>query len=366
MSFFETIEQYRDFDFAGAIGRAGEADVARALIAERPAAADFLAMLSPAAEGRLEDMARRSQETTLRHFGRVIQLYAPLYISNYCVNECAYCGFRQGTHIPRMKLTMEEIEREGRSLAATGIRHVLVLTGESRKESPVSYIREGIELLRKYFSSVSAEVYPVDEREYADLVSSGLDGLTIYQETYDELVYDALHRGPKRDYRWRLDAPERACRARVRTVGVGALLGLADWRRDAFLTGLHAAYLQDRFPEVEVSVSLPRLQPQEGHYTSPHEVGDRELVQIMCAFRLFIPRAGITVSTRERGYMRDNLVGLGVTRMSAGSHTEVGGYAQGPKTTGQFEIADHRSVEEVSAMIYARGYQPVFKDWQNL
>jgi 2-iminoacetate synthase len=366
MSFNEIITRYRGLDFVRAAERVSAHDVERTLAKQHLGEQDLLVLLSPAAAPFLEQMAIRSREVTLMHFGRVIQLYAPLYISNFCVNECAYCGFRHSTDIPRMKLTMEEIEVEARAIAATGIRHILVLTGESRKDSPVSYIRDAVTLLKRHFPSISVEVYPLEREEYRELVEAGTDGLTLYQETYDEALYDTIHRGPKRKYRYRLEAPERACEAHVRTVGVGALLGLSEWRRDSFLAALHAAWLQSRFPDTEISISLPRLQPQEGNFASPHEVGDRDLVQIMCAYRLFIPRAGITISTRERSYMRDNLIGLGVTRMSAGSHTEVGGYSLGGKTTGQFEIADHRSVEDICAMIDGKGYQPVFKDWQNL
>jgi 2-iminoacetate synthase len=334
--------------------------MARSRLSER----DYLVLLSPRAEGHLEEMAQRAHRLTVRHFGRVIQLYTPLYLSNHCVNSCLYCGFRVHNRLERKKLTPAQVENEARAIAATGLKHILILTGESRIETPVSYIMECVEVLRKYFTSVSIEVYPLEEEEYAGLISAGVDGLTIYQEVYDEEVYSELHpAGPKKNYRFRLEAPERAGRAGIRTVNVGALLGLHHWRTEAFFSGLHACYLQNLFPEAEVSISPPRMRPHLGGFAPRAEVSDRNLVQYLLAFRLFMPRAGITISTRERAEMRDNLIRLGATKMSAGSCTSVGGRLE-PESTGQFEISDGRSVAEMARAIYSRGYQPVYKDWQ--
>lgn len=344
---------------------ARETDVLRALGKEFPDERDFAALLSPAAVPHLERMARRAADSTLRHFGRTISLYAPLYLSSFCENECVYCGFRRTGRIARRKLSPEEVEEEAAALAVSGIRQVLMLTGESRAQTPVTYLRDCARILGRYFSSVSAEVYALEEEEYSLLVKAGADGLTIYQETYDESIYARLHRsGPKRDYGYRLDAPERACRAGMRAVSVGALLGLADLRAEVFAAGLHAAWLQRRYPGVEVGVSLPRLRPLKGEPGPGAAVTDRELVQAMTALRLFLPRAGINISTRESGALRANLIGLGVTRMSAGSRTTIGGYAAARARGGQFSVADGSGVAEVMAMIRSRGHQPVTKDWQ--
>jgi 2-iminoacetate synthase len=343
------------------------ADVERALASSRPDSDDFLTLLSPAAAGYLEPMAQRAHALTVQHFGKVILLYTPLYLANYCTNFCLYCGFAAPNPIRRDRLTMEEVAAEARLIGASGLRHILILTGESRKMSSVEYIRQCVEVLRPYFLSISIEVYPLATGEYARLVEAGVDGLTLYQETYERSLYAALHpRGPKRDYRNRLEAPERACGAGIRSVNIGALLGLADWRRDAFLTGLHADYLQHAYPEVEVSISLPRLRPHEGPFQPQQEVKDREFVQIMLAMRIFLPRVGITVSTRERADFRDHLIPLGVTKMSAGSCTQVGGRSHREAETGQFEISDQRDVPAVKQAIESRGYKAIFKDWHPL
>ncbi len=364
MSFYEVRQRYDKFDFAGFFEQVTDQQVKRAIAKNRLTELDYLALLSPRAEKYLEEMAQRAHRLTVQHFGRVILLYTPMYLANHCVNSCVYCGFKVQNKLDRKKLTPAEVEREARIIASTGLKHILILTGESRKESPVSYIRECVEVLKKYFTSISIEVYPLEEEEYAGLVSAGVDGFTMYQEVYDEEVYARLHpAGPKRNYRYRLEAPERACRAGMRTVNVGALLGLHDWRTEAFFTGLHANYLQDTYPDVEISISPPRMRPQLGGFQPRVEVSDKNLVQYMLAFRLFMPRGGITLSTRERAELRDHLVMLGVTKMSAGSCTAVGGRCN-RDSTGQFEISDERSVAEIAQMLYARGYQPVYKDWQ--
>ncbi|NPV73931.1 MAG: 2-iminoacetate synthase ThiH [Pelotomaculum sp.] len=364
MSFYEVRKEYAGFDFKGFFAGVTVDRVKRALSKSRLTEWDYLALLSPAAEECLEEMARKAHRLTVQHFGRVILLYTPLYLANYCVNRCVYCGFKANNRLERKKLTPAEVEREAGIIAATGLKHILILTGESRRHSPVSYIRECVEILKKYFTSISIEIYPLEESEYAELIAAGVDGLTIYQEVYDEEVYAELHpAGPKRNYRYRLEAPERACRAGMRTVNVGALLGLHDWRTEAFFTGLHASYLQDTFPDVEVSISPPRMRPQLGGFQPRVKVNDKNLVQYMLAFRLYMPRGGITISTRERAELRDHLVRLGATKMSAGSCTAVGGRS-GHESTGQFEISDGRSVAEMARMLYGQGYQPVYKDWQ--
>lgn len=366
-------------------------DVARVLRKERLAPHDLLTLLSPAAATQLEPMARRARELTVRHFGRTIQLFTPLYLSNHCTNQCRYCGFNARNHIPRQRLTDAEIVAEGTAIAATGLRHLLLLTGDARHMSGPDYIAHAARLLAPLFPSLSVEVYSLADEEYALLVDAGIDGMTMFQETYNEALYPDLHpAGPKRDYHFRLGAPERAARAGMRSVGLGALLGLDDWRRDAFFTALHGDWLQRHYPYVDVSFSVPRLRPHAGAFQPAHTVSDRDLVQVILAYRIFMPSAGITVSTRERADLRDNLIPLGVTRMSAGVSTAVGGHAvrkdghaahkqdghavckdeegqgDGDGATPQFEISDPRSADDMAGAIAARGYQPVYKDWESV
>ena len=364
MSFYDVLQSVDMAAVAQALEAATEADVLRALASERPTRADFLALLSPVGARQLEAMARRAHDLTVQHFGRAIHLFTPLYLANHCVNRCVYCGFNTHHDIHRRQLTLEEVEAEARCIAATGLKHILLLTGEAPKTSSVEYMAQCAQVLARYFASLSVEVYPLDRGGYAKLLEAGIDGMTMFQEAYDEAAYLPLHPGgPKRDYRFRLEAPDRACAAGFRQVGVGALLGLHDWRLEAFSTGLHADYLQSTYPSVEVSVSVPRIRPQTGGFQPKVEVADRDLVQYIAALRIFMPRAGVTLSSRERAGLRDNLLRLGVTRMSAGVSTSVGGRATGQNDPGQFEISDERSVAEMAAMFQAQGYQPVYKDW---
>lgn len=331
----------------------------------------LMALLSPAAEPFLERMARKAQGETLRHFGRTIQLFTPIYISNYCANRCLYCGFSASNIFDRLQLSPEQLEDEAKAIAATGLRQVLVLTGDALKKATPAYIANSLEILRRYFPALGLEIYAMTEAEYAELVAAGADSLTIYQETYDEALYAGLHiSGPKKDFLFRLGAPERAARAGVRAVNVAALLGLDDWRRDVFFTGLHAWWLRRRYPHLEIGVSLPRLRPCKGDenltYT-PRTVEDRHLVQALLALRIFLPEVGITISTRESASFRDQLVPLGVTRLSAGVTTAVGGHVvQDEENVPQFAISDDRSVDAVAAMLQGKGYQPVYKDWEPL
>ncbi|MGI9862079.1 2-iminoacetate synthase ThiH [Moorella naiadis] len=365
MGFYEEVyHRYNGFDFAAFLAGRTPDDVRQVLAKEHLQPADYLTLLSPAATGFLEEMAQKAHSLTLKNFGRVIFLFTPLYLSDFCVNRCAYCSFNAGNKFARTKLTLEQVEEEARAIAARGMRDILILTGESRQHSPVAYIKDCVSILKKYFSSVCIEVYPLEKEEYRELVAAGVDGLTMFQEVYDPQVYARYHRGPKSNYPYRLDAPERSCCAGIRTVGVGALLGLADWRREAFFTGLHAAYLQHKFWEVQISISLPRLRPSIGGFQPEHPVDDKSFVQILLAHRLFLPRAGITISTRESPAFRDNILPLGVTKMSAGSSTRVGGYAHPDGAAPQFEISDPRSVAEIRQLLLKKGYQPVFEDWQ--
>lgn len=364
MSFYQVIRNYDRHVINEKIHDVNNGDVERVLAKESISMDDFLVLISPVASNFLEEMAIKARNITLRHFGKAIVLYAPLYLANYCVNSCLYCGFNVSNHLDRRKLKVEEVTTEAESISKNGIRHILLLTGESSKHSSVDYIKACAREASEFFTSISIEVYPLEEADYRMLSENGVDGLTVYQEVYDEDVYKVMHPGgPKKNYLYRLDAPERGCRGGMRSVGIGALLGLGEWRTEAFYTALHANYLTKKYTNVEISVSLPRMRPHTGAFEVPCPVNDREFVQIMLAFRLFLNHVGITISTRERSQFRDNLVGLGVTRMSAGSVTEVGGYSN-LQGDGQFKISDERSVEDIRQMLYNKGFQPVFKDWQ--
>lgn len=366
MSFTQVLEQYADFDFDGFWQSRTDDHVRHSLSQELLTPMDFLTLLSPVAENHLEVMAQKSRRLTIQHFGRTIQLYIPLYISNFCNSECVYCGFNRRHAITRRKLTLEEIDMEARKIAQTGMRHVLVLTGEAPKLTPLDYLVASAEILKRYFASISIEIFPLETEEYAQLQKAGVDGLTIYQEVYDRQTYGRVHlAGRKTDYEYRLDAPARGARAGFRWVNIGALLGLADPRREAFLTGLHAHYLTHRYLETEISISMPRINAAEGGFQPEFSVDDRTFVQFLTAFRLFLPRAGIPISTRERAVFRDHLMLLGATRLSAGSRTDVGGYSGlEDSQCEQFEISDERSVDQIVAAIKAGGLQPVYKDWE--
>lgn len=345
-----------------------EADVTRALSRERMSPVDLLALLSPAAKPYLEVIAQKANRLTVRNFGKTISLFAPLYLANFCTNSCLYCSYNTQNKIVRRKLTLSEVEKEGQAIAATGLQHILLLTGESRQQSGPDYMETCVRLLRPYFASVGIEVYPLEKEEYRQLYVSGVDALTLFQETYNEEMYASVHpAGPKRNYRYRLDTPERACQAGIPSVNIGALLGLGEWREEAFYTALHVGYLEQTYSDVELAISVPRLRPHVGTFnpgTTP--VTDADLVQIITAFRLYLPRAGITLSTRESSFLRDNLLPLGITKISAGALTSVGGYAEDTEAgSTQFEIADQRSVPEIVAMLRAKGYQPNFCDWVN-
>lgn len=368
MSFFSIVERYREFDTERFFAQVTDADVERALAKDKPGAMDFLALLSPRAAGHLEAMARKAHQLTVQYFGRTIQMFIPLYLSNHCTNHCAYCGFNHKNPILRRKLSLAEIETEAQAIAGTGMQHILFLTGEAPHLTPMDYLVEAARLLKRYFASVAIEVYPLEVEEYRQLQQAGVDGMTLFQETYDQEVYKRVHpAGRKRDYHWRLNAPERAAQGGMRVVNIGPLLGLAEPRREIFLTGLHARYLDDTYLETEVAVSLPRFNAAEGDFHPDFYVNDKTFVQFMTALRIFLPRAGLTISTRESAAFRDRILPLGATRYSAGSSTGVGGYTEiRVEQTPQFEITDDRSVEEVTAAIVARGYQPVYKDWDQI
>lgn len=367
MDFSDILDGYQHFDFDHFFATVTPAEVQAALAGDRLTERDLLILLSPVAAPFLEAMARKAQQLTIQNFGKIIFLFTPLYLSNYCENQCAYCGFSSDNEFIRKKLTGPELAVAAEEIASQDIKHILILTGESREHTPPAYLKDCVKVLNNYFSSISLEVYPLAGEEYGELIAAGVDGLTIYQEVYDEQVYAQVHlAGPKRDYRFRLEAPERGCRAGMRTVTIGPLLGLTDWRREVFFAGIHAAYLQNKYWDVEVNLSFPRLRPYRGGFTCQTPVDDQTFVQIILASRLFLPRAGLTISTRESAELRDHILPLGATKMSAWSSTEVGGRRQGKKGAGQFEIADRRDVGEMKEMLLNKGYQPIFKDWQKV
>ncbi|MBC8002228.1 MAG: 2-iminoacetate synthase ThiH [Opitutaceae bacterium] len=353
---------------------------------------DFARLISPAGADLLEPLCQRSQHLTRQRFGKVIRLFAPLYLSNECINNCKYCGFSRDNAILRVTLSVDEVVREARELADQGFRSILLVAGEHPKFVSSGYMADCIRALHEFVPSVSLEVGPMEADEYRPLTAAGADGLVVYQETYDRNVYADMHTsGPKRNFDWRLETPERAYAAGFRRLGIGALYGLADWRMEAIAVAAHAEYLLRHCWKSQVTVSLPRLRPCAGEFQPLTHLGDRELVQLICAFRLFLPDVGLVLSTREPAKLRDGLIPLGITMISAGSHTEPGGYTGAGKenihrtekgriqeigasewatngtratnATGQFEIADDRSPQEVADLVRRLGYEPVWKDW---
>ena len=356
--------------------------------------ADFAQLLSPVASECLEPLGRRSQALTRQRFGKVIRLFAPLYLSNECVNNCRYCGFSRDNPILRVTLSVDEVAREARALKEKGFRNLLLVAGEHPKFVSHGYLVDCVQALRRDMPGISLEVGPMEAAEYQPIARAGAEGLVVYQETYDRAVYAEMHTaGPKRNFDWRLETPERAYAAGFRRLGIGALLGLGDWRREAIAVAAHAQYLLRNCWKAQLTISLPRLRPCAGEFQPLTHMTDRDLTQLVCAFRLFLPDVGLVLSTREPARLRDGLIPLGVTLISAGSHTEPGGYTgagrekihhtergrivelaagssewaanshRATNATGQFDIADERSPEEVAELIRRLGYEPVWKDW---
>jgi 2-iminoacetate synthase len=327
--------------------------------------ADFGALLSPAAGARLEELARASQELTIARFGRTMHMYAPLYLSNECLTTCAYCGFARELPIARKTLTPEETLAEARWLLRQGFRSILLLTGEHQRLTGVEFLEDRIRRLAGEVPALAIEVQVWSEDEYRRLVAAGCDAVVIYQETYHPETYARVHlAGRKRHYEWRLLGPERAARAGMRRVGIGALLGLHDdWRYEALVTAAHARFLTKRYWRTQVTVSVPRIRPSASGFEPRDQITDRELVQLICALRLLLPDVGIVISARETAEFRDGLFKIGVTHTSAGSHSEPGGYTRPKEATAQFEVADLRSPAEVAGRLRELGYEPVWGDW---
>jgi 2-iminoacetate synthase len=377
--------------------RATESTVAQAQASLEKSALgleDFARLLSPAAGELLELMGRRSAALTQQRFGKVIRLFAPIYLSNECINNCRYCGFSRDNAILRVTLTPEEVRAEAHALMAHGFRNLLLVAGEHPKYVSTPYLADCVQALHSEVPSLSLEVGPMETEAYRRLAEAGADGLVVYQETYDRAVYAEMHTsGPKRNFEWRLETPERAGAAGFRRLGIGALYGLADWRMESLCVAAHAGYLLRHCWKSAVTISLPRLRPCAGEFQPRTQMSDRELVQLVCAFRLLFPDVGLVLSTREPAWLRDGLIPLGITLMSAGSHTEPGGYtgagrdklhrtergrivelaagssewapteSRATAATGQFQVADERPAQEVADLIRRLGYEPVWKDW---
>ncbi len=364
----KTIAAMESYDY----NRYTEKDVRMALAHETCSIEDFKALLSPAAAPFLEEMAKRAKMETSKHFGNTVYLFTPLYIANYCENYCVYCGFNCYNDIHRKKLSAEEIEHEMKVIADSGIEEILMLTGESRAASDVTYIGEACRLARKYFRNVGLEIYPVNSDEYRYLHECGADYVTVFQETYDSDKYETLHlMGHKRIFPYRFEAQERAIMGGMRGVGFSALLGLSDFRKDALATALHVYYLQRKYPHAEYSLSCPRLRPIiNNDKINPLDVHEKELCQILCAYRIFLPYVGITVSSREQKHFRDGIVKIAATKVSAGVSTGIGDHESkysGEENTDagdeQFEISDGRSFEQMYGDMENEGLQPVLNDY---
>lgn len=325
---------------------------------------DFISLISPAALPYLEQMAQMSNRITQKRFGKTIQMYDPLYLSNECSNSCKYCGYNVTNNIERITLTEEQILKEVQILKSYGFDHILLVTGESKKKAGTEYLKNVIKLIKPYFALVSMEVQPLEQTEYETLISEGLNSVYVYQETYNRDSYHFYHpEGDKADFYYRLETPDRLGKAGIYKIGLGVLLGLDDWRADSFFVALHLSYLEKKYWQTKYSVSLPRLRPAVGIIEPKVNVSDKELVQLICAYRLLNEEVEISLSTRESEKFRTNVIKLGITSISAGSRTNPGGYAEGKRSLEQFVIADERSPGQITEMIRMQGYEVVWKDW---
>ena len=359
----KVISEMNDYDY----NKYTVNDVRRALSKEYLNLEDFKALLSKAAEECLEEMAQRAKVETRKHFGNSVYMFTPIYIANYCENYCIYCGFNCHNKIRRAALNKEEIHKEMAAISKTGLEEILILTGESRKVSDVKYIGEACKIAKQYFKMVGLEVYPMNSDEYAYLHKCGADYVTVFQETYNSDKYETLHlEGHKRIFPYRFNAQERALKGGMRGVGFAALLGLDDFRKDAFATGMHAYLLQRKYPQAEIAFSCPRLRPIiNNDKINPKDVHEKQLLQVILAYRIFMPFASITISTRECERFRNNIIGLAATKISAGVSTGIGSHVEEVEDKGdaQFEISDGRTVAEVKEAIVERGLQPVMNDY---
>lgn len=368
MSSFNSIfESYNWEEIKSSIYSKTGNDVESALSSANRTLEDFKALISPAASSYLEEMANLSQKLTLKRFGRTIQMYVPLYLSNECNNICTYCGFSYDNKVRRKTLSPMEIMQEVAVIKAMGYDHVLLVTGEATQSVHVDYFKNVLDLIRPHFSHISMEVQPLDLVDYRDLKSYGLNTVLVYQETYHQEDYKKHHpKGKKSNFQYRLETPDRLGQAGIHKMGLGVLIGLEDWRTDSFFTALHLSYLEKKYWQSKYSLSFPRLRPFSGGLEPKVEMDDRELVQLICAYRIFNEEVELSISTRESPNFRNNIIKLGVTAISAGSKTNPGGYSVEPQSLEQFEISDDRSAQEIARVIVSQGYEPVWKDWDNI
>ena len=365
--FSEQIKNYQWDDIGLSIYSKNAEDVRRALAKSRIDLEDFKALVSPAAEPFLEEMAQKSHQLTLQRFGKTQQFYIPLYLSNMCSNICSYCGFSMHNKIRRTILNPQQIEDECIAIKKLGFDHILLVTGESERKVGLEYFKQALLIIRRYFSHISLEVQPLDQDEYAQLVDYGVDAVLVYQETYQPTTYAKHHlKGKKTDFNYRLNTADRIGRAGIDKIGLGCLIGLEDWRTDCFYVAAHLNYLQKKYWKSRYTLSFPRLRPCAGGLEIKSEMNDKQLVQLICAYRLFNPEVELSLSTRESENFRDNVLPLGITSLSAGSSTQPGGYAeQSIDALQQFEISDQRSPEQMSELIKKQGYEAVWKDWDH-
>lgn len=362
--FKELFDNHNWDDVKASIYSKTETDVLNALQKENHTLEDFKALISPAAMPYLEKMARLSQQLTLKRFGKTIQMYVPLYLSNECQNICTYCGFSFDNHIKRKTLSDAEILKEVAAIKALGYDHVLLVTGEANQTVGVPYLKNAIKLVRPFFSHISIEVQPLEQNEYEELIAEGLNTVLVYQETYHKADYNIHHtKGRKSNFDYRLETPDRLGKAGIYKIGLGVLIGLEDWRTDSFFNALHLNYLEKKYWQTKYTVSFPRLRPAEGVVLPKVIMSDKELVQLICAYRIFNGEIELSISTRENAIFRNNIIKLGITSMSAGSKTNPGGYAVELESLEQFHISDERSTFEIAEMINKQGYETVWKDW---
>ncbi|WP_136667183.1 2-iminoacetate synthase ThiH [Flavobacterium sp. H122] len=365
MTTFKTLFENYDWDtIQSKIYRTTETEVRNSLARSKRTLDDFLVLISPAAQPFLEQMAQMSHQLTKKRFGKTIQMYAPMYLSNECQNICTYCGFSLDNKIKRKTLTDKEIELETAELKKAGFDHVLLVTGEANYTVNINYFLNAVEQIKNDFANISVEVQPLSQEEYEQLHQAGVHTVLVYQETYHQEVYKQYHpKGKKSNFDFRLETPDRIGKSGIHKIGLGVLLGLEDWRTDSFFNALHLDYLQKTYWQSKYSVSFPRLRPAEGIIEPNFIMEDRDLLQLICAYRLWNEDLEISISTRENEKFRDNIIPIGVTAMSAGSKTNPGGYAVDVESLEQFETSDERSAEEIAGIISQKGYEPVWKDW---
>ncbi len=364
---FKTIFEAQNWDETKASIYAKTAkDVENALSSKKKTLEDFKAMISPAAVPYLEQMAQLSSELTKKRFGKTIQMYAPMYLSNECNNICTYCGFSFDNKVLRKTLTDKEILQEVEAIKEHQFNHILLVTGEANRTVHVDYFKNAVELMKPHFANISIEVQPLETEEYKVMHDAGVYSVLIYQETYHEEVYKEYHpKGKKSNFQYRLETPERVGDAEIHKIGLGVLLGLEDWRTESFFCAMHLEFLQNKYWQTKFSISFPRLRPAEGSIEPNVIVSDKELAQLIFAYRIFNENVELSLSTRESETFRNNILTLGITSMSAGSKTNPGGYAVAPESLEQFEISDERSAKEIADLIRNSGYEPVWKDWDN-